>query len=92
MACNFRRARSQASTLLTVLKTVFVKSVQGGQVEIVCAYDFHRDTLANAKNRAILVSLFDQYCGPGLFPTFTVEKQGQSALVDASAAAAELFG
>lgn len=85
-------ARAQASTLLTVLKTVSVRSVENGEVEIVCSYDFHRDTLANAKNRAILISLFDQYCGPGLFPHFIVEKQEQAALVDASTAAAEIFG
>jgi DNA polymerase-3 subunit gamma/tau len=85
-------AREQASTLLTVLKTVFVRSVENGEVSIVCSYDFHRETLANAKNRAILVSLFDLHFGPGLFPRFSVEKQTQATLVDASSAAAEIFG
>ena len=85
-------AREQASTLLTVLKTVFVRSVSNGEVCIVCAYGFHRDTLATAKNRAILVGLFDRHLGPGLYPSFTVEKPEQSEVVDASAAAAEIFG
>ena len=86
------KVKERASTLLTILRTVTVRSLENGEVTIVCGYEFHRESLAIAKNRNVLNVAVEESLGPGLSLNFITEKAEQQQLVDASAAAAEIFG
>ncbi len=87
-----QKLRVVASTLLAVMKTVQVKSVENNVVTLAVTYKFHKDTLENHRNRSAFLGVLNEHFNSRFELRTVVERVEPAESSDASDLAMEVFG
>lgn len=84
--------KDRASTLFAVMKSGTVKGIEDNKITLCFTYKFHKDSLDNAKNSEILISVLQDHFKTSFWLEVICEKPEQPEDLDAENIAMEIFG